>query len=95
MLSLSRFLDEEEELLPLGTRMKAKNYWAFVLPALVRHRAMSELLWEYGILMKKQPGIYDDISEFVIKDHCPSDDRKGSSHPGRKPDAGGISEELG
>ena len=67
MLSLSRFLDEEEELLPLGTRMKAKNYWAFVLPALVRHRAMSELLWEYGILMKKQPGIYDDISEFVIK----------------------------
>ena len=24
-------------------------------------------LWEYGILMKKQPGIYDDISEFVIK----------------------------
>ena len=47
--------------------MKAKNYWAFVLPALVRHRAMSELLWEYGILMKKQPGIYDYISEFVIK----------------------------
>ena len=67
MLSLARFLDEKEELLPLGTRMKAKNYWAFVLPALVRHRAMSELLSEYGILMKKQPGIYDDISDFVIK----------------------------
>ena len=49
MVSLSRFLDEEEELLPLGTRMKAKNYWAFVLPALVRHRAMSELLGEYGL----------------------------------------------
>ncbi len=67
MMALSRFLDEEEELLPLGTRMKAKNYWAFVLPALVRHRAMSELLGEYGILMKKQKGIYDDVSEFVIK----------------------------
>ena len=67
MVSLSRFLDEEEELLPLGTRMKAKNYWAFVLPALVRHRAMSELLGEYGILMKKQKGIYDDVSDFVIK----------------------------
>ena len=67
MLALSRFLDEEEELLPLGTRMKAKNYWAFVLPALVRHRAMSELLGEYGILMRKQKGIYDDVSEFVIK----------------------------
>lgn len=65
--ALSRFLDEEEELLPLGTRMKAKNYWAFVLPSLVRHRAMSELMGEYGILMKKQPGIYDDISDFVIK----------------------------
>ena len=67
MISLSRFLDEEEELLPLGTRIKAKNYWAFVLPALVRHRAMSELLGEYGILMKKQKGIYDDVSDFVIK----------------------------
>ena len=67
MVSLSRFLDEEEELLPLGTRMKAKNYWAFVLPALVRHRAMSEILGEYGILMKKQKGIYDDVSDFVIK----------------------------
>ena len=67
MVSLSRFLDEEEELLPLGTRMKAKNYWAFVLPALVRHRAMSEILGEYGSLMKKQKGIYDDVSDFVIK----------------------------
>ncbi len=67
MVSLSRFLDEDEELLPLGTRMKAKNYWAFVLPALVRHRAMGELLGEYGILMKKQKGIYDDVSDFVIK----------------------------
>ena len=67
MVSLSRFLDEEEELLPLGTRIKAKNFWAFVLPALVRHRAMSELLGEYGILMKKQKGIYDDVSDFVIK----------------------------
>ena len=67
MVSLSRFLDEEEELLPLGTRIKAKNYWAFVLTALVRHRAMSELLGEYGILMKKQKGIYDDVSDFVIK----------------------------
>ena len=76
--------------------MKAKNYWAFVLPALVRHRAMSELLWEYGILMKKQPGIYDDISEFVIKKITVRQmTRKSSSHPGRKPDAGGISEELG
>ena len=67
MLSLSRFLDETEELLPLGTRMKAKNYWSFVLPALVRHRAMDGLLAEYGILMKKQAGIYDDVSDFVIK----------------------------
>lgn len=67
MLSLSRFLDEEEELLPLGTRMKAKNYWGFLLPALTRHRAMGELLGDYGILMKKQKGMYEDVSEFVIK----------------------------
>lgn len=67
ILSLSRFLDNKEELLPLGTRMKAKNYWDFVLPALVRHRAMGKLLGEYGVLMKKQKGIYDDVSDFVVK----------------------------
>lgn len=71
MFSLSRFLDEEEELLPLGTRMKAKNYWGFLLPALTRHRAMGELLGDYGILMKKQKGIYEDVSEFVIKKVTP------------------------
>lgn len=67
MISLSRFLDEKEELLPLGVRMKAKNYWSFVLPALTRHRAMEELLGDYGVLMKKQAGIYDDVSDFVIR----------------------------
>ena len=67
MVSLTRFLDEKEELLPLGVRMKAKNYWAFVLPALARHRAMEELLGEYGVLMKRQEGIYDDVSEFVVR----------------------------
>ncbi len=67
MTSLSRFLDEKEERLPLGVRMKAKNYWSFVLPALTRHRAMGELLGEYGVLMKRQEGIYDDRSEFIIK----------------------------
>ena len=46
--------------------------------------------------MKKQPGIYDDISEFVIKKVTVRQmTEKDSSHPGRKPDAGGISEELG
>ena len=96
MVSLSRFLDEEEELLPLGTRIKAKNYWAFVLPALVRHRAMSELLGEYGILMKKQKGIYDDVSDFVIKKVTVRQmTGEGSDPSGGKSDAGGISEKLG
>lgn len=67
VLSLSRYLDEEEELLPAGVRLKAKNYWSFVLPALARHRCMSELFADYGIFMKKASGLYEDPSEFQIE----------------------------
>lgn len=67
MNSLSRFADEKEVLLPLGVRLKAKNYWDFVLPALARHRAMKELFEEYGILTSKTPEFYDDQSEITVR----------------------------
>ena len=67
MTNLTRFLNEKRELIPLGVRIKAMNYWDFVLPALCRHRAMTELLGEYGIFSKGQEGFYDDVSEFVIR----------------------------
>lgn len=67
MMSLSRFFDSDEELLSMGVRMKAKNYWSFVLPALARHRGMRPLFEEYGISAKKVKGFYDDKSEFRIE----------------------------
>lgn len=55
ILSLARYQERAEELLPLGTRMKAKNYWAYILPALARHRCMDGLYKEYGILSAGNP----------------------------------------
>ncbi len=45
----SRYRDRKEQLLPVGMRLKAKNYWSYVLPALAGHRCMDELYREFGI----------------------------------------------
>lgn len=50
ILSLSRYQDRGEELLPIGMRMKAKNYWGYLLPALAGHSCMDELYKEYGLI---------------------------------------------
>ena len=49
MQSLSRFRDMEEELLPIAVRMRAKNDWDFVLPALSRHPSMEQIFSAYGL----------------------------------------------
>lgn len=67
MLSLSRFRDSEEELLPIGTRLKGKNYWSYVLPALARHRCMDRLYEEYGILPSAKSSLYHSEAEFQVK----------------------------
>ena len=67
MVFLSRFLNRQEELLPVETRVKAKNYWAYVLPALARHRCMEPLFEEYGIPVSKKNPLYDAPAEFVVK----------------------------
>lgn len=46
---ISRYQGRKEQLLPVGMRLKAKNYWSFVLPALAGHRCMEELYREFGI----------------------------------------------
>lgn len=66
MYKLARYRDSEEELLSMETRMKAKNYWDFVLPALARHRSFDPLLEEYGISDRGKRGFYDDPAEFEI-----------------------------
>lgn len=65
--SLAGFLEEEGQVLPLGVRLKARNYWDFVLPALARHRSMTELFGEYGVLMHRVEGFYDDPADFSIR----------------------------
>ena len=65
--SLTGFLEEEGQVLPLGVRLKARNYWDFVLPALARHRSMTELFGEYGVPMHRVEGFYDDPADFNIR----------------------------
>ena len=43
--SLAGFLEEEGQVLPLGVRLKARNYWDFVLPALARHSVHDRAVW--------------------------------------------------
>ena len=63
--SLAGFLEEEGQVLPLGVRLKARNYWDFVLPALARHRSMTELFGEYGVPMHRVEGFYDDPADLT------------------------------
>lgn len=67
IVSLSRFRDSEEELLSIGTRLKGKNYWSYVLPALARHRCMDGLYEEYGIAPAVKNRLYGSEAEFRVK----------------------------
>ena len=67
IVSLSRFRDNKEELLPLGVRMRGKSYWSYILPALSRHRCMQGLFHEYGIYMNRSALQYGDPAEFVVE----------------------------
>ena len=63
-VKLSGFGEKEEVLLPAGTRLRAKNFWDFVLPSLARHRCMDEFYQAYGIFPKRQKDLYQDAADF-------------------------------
>lgn len=44
-----RFCRREEQLLPVAMRMKCRNYWGYLLPALASHPCMNELYRQYEI----------------------------------------------
>ena len=67
LLSLSGLRDNEQELLPSGTRLDARNYWDYVLPALARHRCMDELYEEAGLPLAEENLLYEDPAEFQVK----------------------------
>ena len=67
MMYLSRFREKEDELLPVETRLKAKNYWDYVLPALSRHRCMDDLYREFGLLPPSDNSLYHDQAGFEVK----------------------------
>ena len=67
MMYLSRFREKEDELLPVETRLKAKNYWDYVLPALSRHRCMDDLYREFGLMPPSGNSLYHDQAEFEVK----------------------------
>ncbi|MDC7289496.1 helicase-exonuclease AddAB subunit AddA [Blautia schinkii] len=66
MISLSRFQDKDEELLPVGVRLKARNYWSYVLPALARNRCMTGLYDIYGIPVNRNNPLYEGSAEFEV-----------------------------
>ena len=63
--SVSRYMHSEETLLPLDVRSEARTYWSYILPALVRHPAMKELLAEYGIFGRPEK-ICEENADFLI-----------------------------
>ena len=67
IVKLSRFQDNNVRLLPIGTRLKGKKYWDYILPALSRHRCMDELYQEYGIAPERKNLLYDDMAEFLVR----------------------------
>jgi ATP-dependent helicase/nuclease subunit A len=67
MLSLARFQESEEERIPIGVRLKAKNYWGYVLPALARHGCMDELFREYGLTVNYKNTYRETDAEFLVK----------------------------
>lgn len=70
---LARYQSREELLLPVGMRLKAKNYWAYVLPALARHRCMDELYNEYGIPPASGHLLYGNEADFRIRRITPGE----------------------
>ena len=64
--SVSRYMDSRETLLPLGVRSEARSYWSYLLPALVRHPAMKELLAEYGIFGKQAAICENENADFLV-----------------------------
>ena len=67
LVSLSRFRENQTELLPAETRLKGKNYLDYVLPALARHRCMDPLYEEIGLFPTKENPLYEDPAQFQVK----------------------------
>lgn len=66
--SLARYREREEVLLPIGTRIKARSYWGFLLPALARNSCMDELYLEYGLSLAKKNSLYRKEDSLFIVD---------------------------
>lgn len=67
MLSLSRYQDREEELLPVGVRMKARSCWDYILPALAGHRCMDFMYVKYGLIPNHRTSFYHADAEFAVR----------------------------
>ena len=71
--NLLRFRGRNEELLPIGLRMKSKTYWDYILPALAEHSSMEALYEEYELPYWKKPSKTLETAEFIIKKITPAD----------------------
>ena len=65
--NLLRYRNREEELLPIGMRMKCRTFWDYILAALADHPCMESLFQEYGLDYWKTPSAKEETAEFVVK----------------------------
>lgn len=65
--------EDGDSLLPLGVRTGARDFWAYILPALGQHPAMKKLYMEYGLCTEREQGFRQEEAEFVIRKVTASD----------------------
>ncbi|MDO4648258.1 MAG: helicase-exonuclease AddAB subunit AddA, partial [Eubacteriales bacterium] len=68
LVKYASLADRKQELLPYEVREKAICYWDFVLPALMGHRSMDDLMNKVQIMQRKNPVLHEDVSEFLVRD---------------------------
>ncbi|MCF0133692.1 MAG: PD-(D/E)XK nuclease family protein, partial [Blautia sp.] len=71
LLSMKRFRGREMQILPLGYRLKAKDFLSYVLPALINHPELEEMLSRYNLLddVRKTVPEWNDTSGVSFQVH--------------------------
>lgn len=73
VVSLHGYADMEKERLPFTVLSGARTYWAWVLPALARHRSMDKLYLEYGMSGNFGGRFYGKEGEFILRHITPGE----------------------
>lgn len=67
LLEYQGILRRKEQKLSVHTLEKARDYWGWILPALVRHPAMEEIYDQYGLLWESGSPLLEGLAPFVVE----------------------------